>query len=109
MRYILFIFTFVSITGCSLLRPYKIDIPQGNMVTQEMLATVEIGMTKEQVKFIIGTPVASTPLSINTWLYYYQETQNGEIVKTQSIQLQFEDDYLAKISGNAIITDADLK
>ncbi|MDH5258698.1 MAG: outer membrane protein assembly factor BamE [Gammaproteobacteria bacterium] len=105
MRFILIATITIFVTGCSLFKPYKMDIPQGNLITREMLDEVTIGMTKEQARFILGTPITSTPLADNLWLYYFQTTDNGMITQRQSIKLQFDNDNLISIEGTPVITN----
>jgi len=105
MRFILIATFTLLLTGCSLFSPYKMDVPQGNLVTQDMLNEVEIGMSKEQVEFVLGTPITSTPTDPDLWLYFYQTSENGQIVETQSIKLNFQNGALESIKGTALITD----
>jgi len=56
---------------------YKPDITQGNLVTQEMLVQVKPGMTKEQVRFILGTPMLVDTFHQNRWDYLYDFKPNS--------------------------------
>ena len=59
----------VLLAGCSSLRfpgVYRIDIPQGNVVTGEMLADLEPGMTPEQVRFVLGPSTLTDPFTPDT-------------------------------------------
>lgn len=61
------------LAACS---PHRIDIRQGNYLTQETIDQLEVGMTREQVQFLLGTPLASSPFSDARWDYvYYLESR----------------------------------
>ena len=100
----LLLFALLTLAGCSFFTPYRVPAEQGNVITQELLSQVSTGMTAAQVKFILGTPLLTTPNSQDHWLYYYQD---GETTQ-QSIHLYFEDDSLQSIEGQAILTEKDI-
>lgn len=58
-------------TGCSVFGVYKVDIPQGTPLTQSKASQVKLGMTPQQVRFLLGTPTISDPLNANRWDYIY--------------------------------------
>lgn len=62
----------VSLTGCQLV--YKLPTRQGNFIEQDKLDQLEVGMTPEQVRFLLGTPIAADPYDSNRWDYlgYYR-------------------------------------
>lgn len=60
-----------SVSACSF-RPYRLDIQQGNVVTIEQFAQLKIGMSPEQVRFILGTPLLNDVFHANRWDYYYR-------------------------------------
>lgn len=75
MQKILLSFSLIAcLSGCSLLSVYKIDIPQGTPLTQEDAKRVKIGMTKDQVTFLLGSPAIKDPLASNQWDYVYDFT-----------------------------------
>jgi outer membrane protein assembly factor BamE len=57
--------------ACSLFGVYKIDIPQGSPLTQAQVAQVKVGMTTQQVRYILGTPPITDTLNANRWDYIY--------------------------------------
>lgn len=59
-------------TGCSWLSPYKLDIRQGNYETIEAVSKVQVGMTKEQVRQHLGTPLLTDVFHQNRWDYVYR-------------------------------------
>ena len=53
------------------LQPYRMEIQQGNLFDQSTLEQVKVGMTKKQVRFLLGTPLVNDPFHANRWDYFY--------------------------------------
>ena len=79
---------------------YKIDIQQGNEITEAMLARVEIGMSKAEVGKVLGYPLINDPFHADRWDYYFylKKGSTGE-VKQQSATLRFTGDALSGIEN----------
>ncbi len=89
------------IAGCSEFPGvYKIDIPQGNVVTQEMVDQLRPGMTPSQVRYILGTPLVNDSFSENRWDYIYSIKEGDGQRYQERISLFFEDDKLVRLSGD---------
>ncbi|MBS9779696.1 MAG: outer membrane protein assembly factor BamE [Moraxellaceae bacterium] len=58
-------------SGCSWLRVYTIDVPQGTPISQEQVKKIQLGMNKSQVIYLIGTPAFRDTLEPNRWDYIY--------------------------------------
>jgi outer membrane protein assembly factor BamE len=103
---LLFIVVFLS--ACSLPErvanwaptPYRIDVQQGNVVTQEMVDQLKPGMTRSQVKFILGTPLLVDPFRNDRWDYVYLYKKEGKITEQRNIAVLFEDDKLVRLEGD---------
>jgi outer membrane protein assembly factor BamE len=79
--------------------PYRPDIQQGNFVSQEMLTQLKLGQTRDQVKFILGTPLLTDAFHANRWDYpFYLARGNGELT-TSRVTVFFKDDKLERIDG----------
>jgi outer membrane protein assembly factor BamE len=76
------------------------DIRQGNYVTPEMRGKLKLGMTKQQVRFVLGTPMLADAFHGNRWDYPYRLEQRGEIVEKQQLTLYFDGDNLARVEDN---------
>lgn len=88
----------VALSAC--VRPYKIDIQQGNVVTDEELARLETGMTKREVRFVMGTPLIEDPFHQDRWDYYYSFKPGRSKEREQhAITLVFDNDRLDRIEG----------
>ena len=80
--------------------PYRIDIQQGNYVSQEMVAQLKPGMTKEQVRFILGTPLVTDIFHSDRWDYvYWRETPAGAR-EQRKLAVLFEQGQLARVDGD---------
>jgi outer membrane protein assembly factor BamE len=93
----------VLIAGCQAIptfRPYRMDIQQGNVVTQEMLARLQAGMTRSQVRFTLGTPLVVDPFRADRWDYVYQYSKRGEVTEQRRIVVVFKDDKLVRVEGD---------
>ena len=87
----------VALPACT---PYKMDIRQGNYVTPEMRAQLKTGMTRQQVRYVMGTPMISDAFHENRWDYVYRLERRGRLVEQQELTLYFEGDSLARIVGD---------
>jgi outer membrane protein assembly factor BamE len=73
-KIMLTLFVTSIITGCSTLGVYKVDIPQGTPLTQAQAAKIQVGMSHQQVRFLLGSPTVSDPLNPLRWDYIYNYT-----------------------------------
>lgn len=93
----------LMLSGCiSHLRPYKMDIRQGNFVTQDMRDKLRLGMTRQQVRYVLGTPLLNDAFHGDRWDYVYSMAKHGEVVEKQLMTLYFESDNLTRIADAAM-------
>ena len=92
----------ILLAGCSSVPSllYKIEIQQGNIITQEMVDKLKPGMTRSQVRFALGSPMISDPFHNNRWDYVYRLEQEGRLVEQRRLTVFFEDDNLMRIDGS---------
>jgi len=94
---------FTMLTGCSVVEKlvYRIDINQGNYVEQEAVDKLKFGMTKEQVRFVMGSPMLVENGYPDTWYYIYLHTEghNDPIQKNLIVKFNPEGSLL-NISGD---------
>ena len=84
---------------------YRIDIQQGNVITQEMVDQLRLGMNKRQAQFVLGAPMLTDPFHANRWDYFYlykPGTDGKGEPRQQRVSLFFEDERLAKIDGTML-------
>lgn len=87
--------------------PYRPDIQQGNFVSQEMVAQLKVGMTPDQVVFLLGTPLLNDIFHGKRWDYPFRmQKGNGEIT-TSHVTVYFENNRVARIEGGDLPTEAD--
>ena len=79
--------------------PYKIEVQQGNYIDSSMISLLKLNMTRDQVVYILGTPLVIDPFNRDRWNYVYMEGQTGSTEKTRDITLIFKDEKLARIEG----------
>ncbi|OLS62499.1 outer membrane protein assembly factor BamE [Pseudomonas putida] len=91
----------LALAGCSFPGVYKIDIQQGNVVTQDMIDQLRPGMTRRQVRFIMGNPLIQDTFHTNRWDYLYSLQPGGGERQQERISIFFnENDQLASLSGD---------
>lgn len=97
-------FTFVgllALAGCSFPGVYKIDIQQGNVVTQDMIDQLRPGMTRRQVRFIMGNPLLVDTFHANRWDYLYSLQPGGGERQQERMSVLFNgNDQLVGLSGD---------
>lgn len=93
----------LTIIACSnnrMLRPHKIAIQQGNMITQEMVNRLKPGMTKRQVEFVLGTPLIVDSFNTDQWNYIYTlRVASGRVVQ-KDLHVLFVDGQLSELTGD---------
>ena len=110
MKKILISMTFATLLlqGCGnipilpFLKPYKIDIQQGNYVTQDMLAKLQPGMSRSQVRFALGTPLIIDPFRTDRWDYAYTLSKQGVLTEQRTVTVVFRGDVLERIEGDVV-------
>lgn len=97
------------ISACANFGVYRIDIQQGNLITQEQLAKVKPGMSRLDVRNLLGTPLLQDVFNTNRWDYNYSDDRNtshklnpfGREKQAFKVAIFFENEKVAKIEGEA--------
>lgn len=79
---------------------FKIDVQQGNAIEQPLISRLEPGMSKNQVQFIMGTPMLIDVFHQDRWDYYYSMQRGSGESEKKHIALFFEDDRLVRTEGD---------
>ncbi|GAB4177948.1 MAG: hypothetical protein Fur0039_21580 [Rhodocyclaceae bacterium] len=98
----------IALGGCSgglRLSPYRIDIRQGNYVTQEMVSRLKPGMTRDQVRFVLGTPLVSDLFHADRWDYFYRFQPGWGEPQSRRLSVFFEDGTLRRVEGDVVAED----
>jgi outer membrane protein assembly factor BamE len=93
INYIALTLAVLFLSACTV---YKLDIQQGNIIENEDLEKIEVGMTRDQVQYLLGTPLIVDPFHRDRWDYVYYEKIKGEDINRKVVTLFFEDDKLAR-------------
>jgi outer membrane protein assembly factor BamE len=91
-----------GLTGCGSLGfpgVYRINVEQGNIVTQEMVDQLKPGMTRRQVRFILGTPLLEDPFHSDRWEYIYMLRNGNRILLEERLTVFFDGETLSHFSS----------
>ncbi|HZR03256.1 MAG TPA: outer membrane protein assembly factor BamE [Burkholderiales bacterium] len=98
---ILLLLVALTLSSC-FLKPHKIDIQQGNYIDAETLAKLKPGMTRSQVRFLLGTPLIMDPFHPERWDYMFLDRRAGKLMQERRATLWFDGDKLKRA-----VTDAE--
>lgn len=98
--------TALTLSACSSW-VFRYDIAQGNYLEQQSIDKLQVGMTKEQVKFILGSPVVVDAFDNDTWNYVYKlkSGQNKDLDQKKQFIINFSNDKLVSASGDFELSD----
>jgi outer membrane protein assembly factor BamE len=111
MRVLFLLLVAAMLAGCTnpvnWVKPYRIEIQQGNFVTQEMVAQLKPGMTREQVRFALGTPLVTDIFHADRWDYVFRrQRENSTHLEERRLTVFFEGDKLARVEGDVVPAEA---
>ena len=89
----------LALAGCGLV--YTIDVQQGNYVTEDVAAKLKTGMTKAEVRQLLGTPLLVDPFHNNRWDYFFSNVKRGKAENRTRLSIFFENDKVASFTGEA--------
>jgi outer membrane protein assembly factor BamE len=92
----------LSFGGCSSFSPYKMEIRQGNYTTPEMRKKIKVGMSRQQVTSILGSPLVTDVFHANRWDYIYRFEEKSKLVEQQRFTLHFEGDFVKRIEDSQV-------
>ena len=81
---------------------YRIDINQGNFLSQDMVDKLKEGQTKQQVRLVLGTPLIASVFRENRWDYTYEFRRNGRVETHRQFTVYFKDDLLTRWEGDEL-------
>jgi len=94
-------------TSLGFLTPYKVDIQQGNVVKQEDVSKLKPGLTKAEVKNILGTPLLNDPFHVDRWDYIYWYRAGNTVTEQHRFTVIFEQGKLARVDGDVVPAKSD--
>ncbi|MCB1997759.1 MAG: outer membrane protein assembly factor BamE, partial [Rhodoferax sp.] len=106
----------LALTGCAsqlqtsqtlfgLVTPYRMELVQGNVITQEQMARVRPGLNRRQVRELLGTPLLTDTFHGNRWDYLFVIERQGQAPQRRNIVLRFDGDTLASIDAGELPTE----
>ncbi|MEN9931298.1 MAG: hypothetical protein RL604_1545 [Pseudomonadota bacterium] len=91
------------------LKPYRPDMVQGNFISKEQLEKIKLGMDREEVKVVLGTPLITSVMHPNRWDYVFAfKRGDTQLVEQRQVTLMFEKDLLIKINADDLPTEYEL-
>ena len=99
MRFLAPLVLCAALTGCGLV--HKIDVQQGNYVTEDLVARLKPGMTKVEVKQLLGTPLLADVFHANRWDYYFSNVKGGKAADRKRLTILFQDEKVVSFTGDA--------
>jgi len=119
---VLTLFGLLGVVGCTsavdetqrawmnkVFRPYVPDVVQGNFISSEQYSKLQLGMTREQVRQILGTPLLASYFHANRWDYIFEFKRAGQIVgKDRHVTVFFDGDKVVKFEGDALPTEVEM-
>lgn len=93
----------ILLAGCQYLKfpgVYKMNIQQGNIITQDMVNQLEPGMTKRQVRYVMGNPLIQDTFNPDRWDYFYSLTDARQNFTKERMTIYFENDQLVGFNGD---------
>jgi outer membrane protein assembly factor BamE len=79
---------------------YKLDVNQGNFITQDQVDKLKVGLTPPQVRLALGTPLLTDPFHASRWDYIYSFERNGHVLEQRQFTVYFVNDKLARWEGD---------
>ena len=103
----------VAVSGCTavtdFVKPYRIDVRQGNYITQDMVSQLKPGMSREQVRFVLGAPLLVDVFHSDRWDYVYRFQPGKGKLQERRLTVIFEDGKLARLDGDVRAEEAEVQ
>ncbi len=107
-----------ALTGCgsldgassriaNIVKPYRVDVVQGNFVSREQVEALQPGMSRQQVREILGTPLVTSLFHADRWEYVFTLKRPGEEVQTRKLTVFFKGDALERTEGDEMPTETE--
>ena len=87
--------------------PYRVEVVQGNFVSREQVEALQPGMSREQVREILGTPLVTSLFHANRWDYVFTIKRPGEQPQTRRLTVFFENDVLQRYEGDPMPSETE--
>ena len=102
LSFLLCLLTLAACSVPSIVKPHRIEIQQGNYVSQEMIAQLKLGMSREQVRYVLGTPLVTDIFHADRWDYVYYREFAGKF-EQRRVSVHFDKEgRLARVGGDVV-------
>lgn len=91
----------------SIVNPYKVDVVQGNFVSREQVQALQPGMSRQQVRDILGTPLVTSVFHADRWEYVFTLKRPNQDIQTRKLTAFFKGDALDRSEGDEMPTEAE--
>lgn len=96
-----------TINPVNWITPYKVDVIQGNFVSREQVEQLQAGMTRDQVKALLGTPLLTSLFHADRWDYVFTLKRQGVEPQSFKYTVFFKGDQLERFSGDSMPSEAE--
>jgi len=90
--FLIIILSLGGVTSCSSLAPFKVAVLQGNIIEDEDVEQLAKGLSKDQVQYLLGTPLLNSPIHQKRWDYFYSVKVGETVVGEKKLSLIFNED-----------------
>ncbi len=97
----------LALSACSFLEPYRIPVVQGNVVTREQVGVLRPGMSRIQVRDILGTPLLSSVFHADRWDYVFTLKRQGAEPQARRVTVYFKDGVLERFEADALPSETE--
>ena len=88
--FLIIILSMGGVSSCSSLAPFKVAILQGNIIEDEDVEQLVKGLSKDQVQYLLGTPLLNSPIHQNRWDYFYSVKVGQTNIGEKKLSLSFD-------------------
>lgn len=99
-----------GLTACSsleFLQPYRVPVVQGNVVTREQMAVLRPGMSRIQVRDVLGTPLLTSVFHADRWDYVFTLRQQGTAPQSRKVTVFFKNDLLERFESDTLPSESE--
>ena len=89
--FLIIILSLGGITGCSTLAPFKVAVLQGNIIEDKDVEQLVKGLSKDQVQYLLGTPLLNSPIHQKRWDYFYSVKVGETVIGEKKLSLTFNE------------------
>lgn len=105
-RKIIFIFALCTLSLTACIKPFQPSIQQGNIINNSSLQEIQAGMSKQEILYILGSPMLTDPFNSDRWDYFYsRKDRNKNETTTRIVTVIFEGDQLKELIGDVDLSN----